>query len=95
MRIHFIVPRRISFYMKLIAQLLKELGAEEGRAVTVCPGRLAYFRGVTAVLELTEELAVSSCGKLVLTAEGEGLAVESYFQGDVVLRGNIRRVSIE
>ena len=31
--------------MKLIAQLLKELGAEEGRAVTVCPGTLAYFRG--------------------------------------------------
>ena len=81
--------------MKLIAQLLKELGAEEGRAVTVCPGRLAYFRGVTAVLELTEELAVFSCGKLVLTAEGEGLAVESYFQGDVVLRGDTRRVSIE
>lgn len=85
----------ISFYMKLIAQILKELGAEEGRSVTLCPGKLAYFCGVTAVAELTPERAVFCCGKITVAAEGENLAVESYFHGDVVLRGNILRVSVE
>ncbi len=81
--------------MKLIAQVLRELGAEESRAVTFCPGRLAYFRGVTSVAELSPGRAVFACGKLTLAAEGEGLCVESFFQGDVVLRGNIRRLSVE
>ena len=80
MRIHFIVPRRISFYMKLIAQLLKELGAEEGRAVTVCPGRLAYFRGVTAVLELTEELRCFPAGSSCSRRRAKGLPWRATFR---------------
>lgn len=81
--------------MKLIAQILKELGAEEGRAVTLCPGRLAYFRGVTAVLELGEEEVELACGKVKMSAFGQKLCIESFFQGDLILRGNVMGVKVE
>lgn len=87
--------RRISFYMKIIAEIINELGGDEAHAITLCPGKLAYVRGVRAVEDLTPTKVVLVCGKKVITAEGEGLFAENYFQGDMVIKGDIKRVSVE
>ena len=81
--------------MNLITQLLSELGADNMRAFTVCPGQLGYFRGVKAVAELTPQKIALICSKYTITAEGEGLFCAEYFGGDIVIRGNIKRVSVE
>ena len=81
--------------MNLITQLLSELGADNLRSFTVCPGRLGYFRGVKTVAELSPQKISLVCAKYTVTAEGEGLACAEYFEGDVVIRGDIKRVSVE
>lgn len=86
---------RISFYMKLIAEILKELGADEDKAFTVCPNKLAYFKNVKAVGDLTEEKIVIVCGKKIITVEGEDLFAAEYFQGDMLIKGNVKKVTIE
>lgn len=81
--------------MKLIAEILKELGADEDKAFTVCPGQLAYFKGVKMVGELTDDKIVVVCGKKIITLEGENLFAAEYFQGDMLIKGDIKKVSIE
>lgn len=87
--------RRIFFYMDLIEKIISELGADEAHAVTICPGRLAYFRGVKAVEELTPEKIILVSGKNTVVCEGENLLVREYFQGDIVIKGNVKKVSVE
>ncbi len=81
--------------MNLISQLLEELGADEARAVTVCPGVCAFLRGVKAVAELTPEKIVLACRGGTLTVEGDKLRVAEYFQGDMIIRGSVKRVCFE
>ncbi len=81
--------------MKLVEQIINELGAEGGNSFTVCPGRLAYFKGVKAVEELSSEKVVLVCGRFIVTVDGENLSVGEYFQGDMIINGNIRAVSTE
>lgn len=81
--------------MKLISKIIEELGGDEAHAITLCPGRLAHFRGIKSVAELTPEKIVLLSGKKVLTCEGAGLSVGEYFQGDLTVLGDIKRVSIE
>ena len=81
--------------MKLVEQIINELGAEGGNSFTFCSGRLAYFKGVKAVEELSSEKVVLVCGRFIVTVDGENLSVGEYFQGDMIINGNIRAVSTE
>lgn len=81
--------------MELISKIIAVLGGDEAHSVTVCPGRLAYFRGVKGVLEFSSQKIVLSSGKIVLSCEGEGLCVGKYFQGDLVITGNVLRVCVQ
>ena len=81
--------------MKLVEQILNELGAEDRDAFTVCPGKAAYFCNVKAVEELSEEKVVLLCGRRVITAEGAGLSVGEYFCGDMIIKGDIKRLTVE
>ncbi len=81
--------------MKLIKKIIAELGGDEAHAVTVCPGKLAYLRGVKAVDTFTPEKIAVVSGKNLVTVEGRGLAVAEYFEGDMTIEGAVERVCFE
>lgn len=81
--------------MKLISKIIDELGGDGAHAFTVCPKKLAYFCGVKSVVELTPEKIVLVSGKNVIACEGENLSAAEYFQGDMSVSGEIKRISIE
>lgn len=88
------VCARISFYMKLIAQIIDELGGEYKNSFTVCPGRLAYFKNVRAVAELSPEAITLSCGCYTVAVSGAGLTVREYYRGDMVVEGDISGIAV-
>ena len=45
--------------------------------------------------ELSEERVVLLCGRRVITAEGAGLSVGEYFCGDMIIKGDIKRLTVE
>lgn len=81
--------------MNIISQLLKEFGADEAHSFTVCPKKLAHFGGVKSVSELTPQKIVLYSGKNIITCEGENLSAAEYFQGDMTISGEIKRIIIE
>lgn len=81
--------------MNLIKKIISELGGDEAHAITICPKKIAYFRGVKSVAELSSDKIVLISGKNIITIEGERLSADEYFQGDFAVKGSIERVSIE
>lgn len=81
--------------MKLLEQLLSEMGADTLKAFTIVPQFGGYFRSVKAVKELTSEKIVLIVRKDVVTLEGEKLEVGSYFEQDILIKGDIKAVKIE
>lgn len=69
--------------------------AQTRRTPHYLPGRLAYLRGVKAVEELTPEKIILVSGKNTVVCEGENLLAREYFQGDMVIKGNVKKVSVE
>ena len=80
--------------MKLLEQVLSELGADDLKAFTVVPSFGAYFRSVKSVNEYSAEKIVLTVRKTAVTVEGEGLEIGSYFEQDIFIKGNIKVVKI-
>lgn len=81
--------------MKLLQQLLKEAGADLGGAITIIPAFGAYFDGVKRVEEYSEEKITLIVRKKRWLVVGEGLAIDKYFEQDLLVRGDIKGVSCE
>lgn len=81
--------------MNLIERLLKEMGADMSRSFTVCMGECAYFKGIKGVTYLSAQKITILSGKTPLTVMGENLSVAEFFQGDLLIKGNICGVQIE
>lgn len=81
--------------MKLLQQILSEVGADTAKAYTVIPGFGGYFKSVRAVVEYSPEKIVLQIGKSQLTVTGNGLAIGKYFEGDLLVSGNIVCTSFE
>lgn len=81
--------------MKLLEQILADLGADMAHSVTFVPGVCCYVRGVKTVVEFTPQKVIIVSGKNRLFVEGEGLTVGKYFEGDLLINGGIRGVGIE
>lgn len=86
---------RISFYMKLIAEIIDEFGGEYKNSFTVCPGRLAYFKNVRAVAELSPEKITLVCGGYTVDVNGAGLTVREYYRGDMAVEGDVFGVAVQ
>lgn len=71
------------------------MGADTVKAFTVVPQFGGYFRSVKAVRELTTEKIILLVKKDVVTVEGEKLEVGSYFEQDILIKGDIKVVKIE
>ncbi len=81
--------------MKLLQQILIDAGAETERAFTVVPGFGGYFKSVKRVDEYTPEKIVLTVAKKKLTVTGEKLAIDKYFQQDLLICGEISGVNLE
>lgn len=81
--------------MKLLEQILSELGADTLKSFSVVPGFGGYFRSVKGVAEYSSCRIVLSLKKIKITVEGEDLTLGKYFEQDLLIRGNITGVKID
>ncbi len=81
--------------MKLLQQILKEAGADTDGAITLIPAFGGYFKGVKRVEEYSEDKIVIIALKRRWVITGEKLAIDKYFEQDLLIRGDIRGVSYE
>ena len=70
--------------MKLLEQVLNELGADTVKAFTVVPSFGGYFKSVKSVAEYTPEKITLVLKKTVLTIEQ-----------DIFVKGDIKAVKID
>ena len=85
--------------MRLYEEIMAELGGEEiafgGAKAVLLAGRGAYVENVKGIFALSENaVIVLACGGKV-TVEGESLRVARYGGGDLLVRGNVLRISFE
>ena len=81
--------------MKLLQQILNELGADTLKSLTVIPDFGGYFRDVKGINEFSPTRIVLQIPKRRVIIEGEGLKVGEYFEGDIFIKGAIEVVKIE
>ena len=81
--------------MKLLNEILSELGADTRKSLTVVPDFGGYFQNVKGISEFTPVRIVLELNRGTVTVEGENLKVGEYFQGDVFIKGRIGVVKIE
>lgn len=81
--------------MKLLEQLIEELGGDTSKSFTVVPAFGGYFRSVRSVAEFSPEKVVLLLKRFAVIIRGENLQVGKYFEGDVLIKGTIRGVEIE
>lgn len=81
--------------MKLLRQILAGLGAEADRSITLVPSFGAYLTAVKRVEEFSpENIKLDCCGRSIIVT-GKNLSVDKYFQGDMIIHGEISGVKIE
>ncbi len=83
--------------MRLFAEMLRQLGAEEDVCTSrvqyaVIDGRGGYFQNVKEIREFSDTAIVFRGGKGGVRVEGEHLALGKYFGGDATVLGDISRV---
>ena len=81
--------------MKLLQQILTELGADTHKSLTVIPHFGGYFQNVKGVYEYSPTRIVLEIPKGSVTIEGKELKVGEYFEGDIFIKGRIEVVKIE
>jgi len=81
--------------MKLLEQILGEMGADTLKSFTVVPDFGGYFRSIKSVKEFSAEKIVLIQKRAAIILEGENLDIGSYFEEDLLIKGNIKVVKIE
>lgn len=81
--------------MKLIEQILNEMGADGLKSITFIPGECCYLKSVKSVISFSPAKIELSVGNSSVAVAGEGLTVGEYFEGDLLIKGNVRSVGIE
>ena len=81
--------------MKMIEQVLSELGADTLKEFTVVPSFGGYFRSVKSVAEYTSEKIILTLRKKVVTLTGENLEISKYFEEDIFIKGEIKVITID
>ncbi len=81
--------------MKLLQQLIAELGGDALKSFTVVPSFGGYFRSVKSVCDYSPDSVVISLKNSTVRVEGEKLEIGNYFEGDLFLKGDIKAVKIE
>ena len=81
--------------MRLYDEIFKNTeGFPFARCIFV-PGGGGYFEGVKAVGDFSPERVVICFPRCTVAAEGKGLAIKKYYDGDLQLSGSIFRLTAE
>ena len=81
--------------MKLLEQILSELGADTLKSFSIIPDFGGYFRSIKGVAEYSSEKVVLALKKNRITVVGENLTLGKYFEEDLLIKGKIRGVQID
>ena len=81
--------------MKLLDQILSELGADTLKSFSIIPDFGGYFRSVKGVAEYSSEKVVLTLKKNKITVLGENLTLGKYFEEDLLIKGKIAGVQID
>ena len=81
--------------MKLLEQILSELGADTLKSFSIIPDFGGYFRSVKGFAEYSSEKVVLALKKNRITVLGENLTLGKYFEEDLLIKGKITGVQID
>ena len=81
--------------MKLLEQIMEELGADTLKSFTVVPHFGGYFRSIKSIAEYTPQKIVLRLKKSDLTLIGEDMQVGKYFEEDLFIKGEIKGIQID
>ena len=81
--------------MKLLEQILSELGADTLKSFSIIPDFGGYFRSVKGVVEYSSVKVVLALKKNKITVIGENLTLGKYFEEDLLIKGKISGVQID
>ena len=81
--------------MKLLEQILSELGADTLKSFSIVPDFGGYFRSIKGVAEYSSEKIVLTLRKNKITISGENLTFGKYFEEDLLIKGKIKGVEID
>ena len=81
--------------MKLLDQILSELGADTLKSFSIIPDFGGYFRSIKGVVEYSSEKVVLALKKNRITVSGENLTLGKYFEEDLLIKGKITGVQID
>ena len=81
--------------MKLLEQILSELGADTLKSFSIIPDFGGYFRSVKGVAEYSSGKVVLALKKNRITVVGENLTLGKYFEEDLLINGKITGVEID
>ena len=81
--------------MKLLEQILNEMGADTLKSITLVPGSCCYLKSVKAVAEFSAEKIELKVGKMRVTVEGNDMQIGQYFEGDILIKGDVRGIKID
>ncbi|MDE5667555.1 MAG: YabP/YqfC family sporulation protein [Clostridia bacterium] len=81
--------------MKLLEQIMDELGADTLKSFSIVPSFGGYFRSVKSIAEYSPEKMVLLQKKTSIVLEGENLQVGKYFEEDIFIKGNIKVIKVE
>ena len=85
----------IVYFMKLLEQIMEELGADTLKSFSVVPSFGGYFRSIKSIAEYSPEKIVLLQRKTSIILEGEKLEVGKYFEEDIFIKGNIKVITVE
>ena len=85
----------IGYFMKLLEQIMDELGADTLKSFSIVPSFGGYFRSVKSIAEYSPEKMVLLQKKTSIVLEGENLQVGKYFEEDIFIKGNIKVIKVE
>ena len=81
--------------MKLLEQIMQELGGDTLKAFTVVPRFGGYFRSIKSIAEYSPQKIVLRLKKFDITLSGEDMQVGKYFEEDIFIKGNIEGIQID
>ncbi len=81
--------------MKLIGQILNELGADGLNGIVLYPGACCYVKSVKSVSDFSPKKIVLRAGGKSVSIEGENMQIGEYFEGDILIKGGVMAVRIE
>lgn len=81
--------------MKLLEQILNEMGADTLKSITLVPGTCCYLKSVKSVIDFSTERIALAIGKKRVTLEGQNMYVGEFFEGDLIIKGDVKVIKID